>query len=289
MKHQDRLPLFLPVTFALLWASSYVTAKVGLEDISPILFVTIRLILATPALFAIAMVLKPGAFPGFASWNHLLVGGALIHGVTLMTAHIALITVKAAPLALVHAFHPVLTAALGGILLNEVFTKRQWMGMALGLLGVALAFPFVSTDWSVLGIVGLSLASLTGGTLYLKRFAPATEALHSTAIQLLGGAVASLAGLLVFETPHADWTPSLISVMAWNTITISIVGMVIYTIMLSRGQAGRAAAAFFIVPGSAAFMAWLALGQDMSAVALLGLALASFGVWLVWHRKPGVM
>jgi drug/metabolite transporter (DMT)-like permease len=61
-----------------------------------------------------------------------------VHGLALSTAHAALISVAATPTALVHAFHPILTAALGVVILRETFAWWQWLGVALGLLGVAL-------------------------------------------------------------------------------------------------------------------------------------------------------
>ena len=53
------------------------------------------------------------AWPRAASWPHLILGGALLHGLGLALAHAALVSVDATPTALVHAFHPILTAALG--------------------------------------------------------------------------------------------------------------------------------------------------------------------------------
>lgn len=284
MLQSKRLSFLLPALFALLWASSYVTSRIGLDDISPVLFVAIRLCLAAPLMLALAVLVRKESLPALAHWPHLLIGGALVHAVTLAPAHVALITVNAAPLALVHAFHPVLTAAIAVPLLNERFTPRQWTGMALGLAGVALAFPFAATEGSVIALVGLSLAGLTGGTLYLKRFTPDVAPFPATAVQLVGGAIACVIGVIAFETPHATWTPTLITMMSWNIVMISIVGMGIYSLMLMRGQAGRAASAFFIVPGSAALLAWLSIDQTLSPLSLAGLTLASFGVWLVWRR-----
>ena len=285
MTRPYRLSPLLPVAFALLWASSYVTSRIGLEDISPLLFVAIRLVMAAPVMLLLCTVVMREAIPAARYWPHLMVGGGLVHGVTLCAAHVALQTLDAAPLALVHAFHPVLTAALAVPLLNERFTVRQWLGMGLGLAGVVIAFPIATTDGKVIAIVLLSLLGLTGGTLYLKRFSPQVTPFASTAVQFVGGAVVSVFAVLLFETPVADWTPSLIAMMGWNTVLVSIVGMTIYSLMLLRGEAGRAASAFFIVPGSAALMGWIFLNQTLSATALAGLALASFGVWLVWRRR----
>ena len=284
MDQPNRMSLLLPVAFALLWASSYATARIGLNDISPVLFVTIRFAIAALVIFSIMALTGRDKFPALSHWPPLLVGGALVHGLTLAPAHIALITVNAAPLALVHAFHPVLTAALAVPLLNEKFTPRQWAGMVLGLAGVVLAFPFATTQWSVIALVSLSLAALTGGTLFLKRFAPFVAPFPATAVQLCGGAIISAIGVGLFETPQVSWTGSLVFVMSWNIVMVSIGAMVIYSLMLARGQAGRAASAFFVVPGSAAVMAWVLLDQTLGPLALGGLTLASFGVWLVWKQ-----
>jgi drug/metabolite transporter (DMT)-like permease len=221
-------------------------------------------------MMALAVFIRKESLPSLAQWPHLLIGGALVHGITLAPAHVALITVDAAPLALVHAFHPVLTAAIAVILLKERFTRQQWAGMLLGLAGVVLAFPFSGTSGVVIGLVGLSLAGLTGGTLYLKYFTPDIAPFPATAIQL----IACVIGVVLFETPYAVWTPTLIVMMGWNIVMISIVGMAIYSLMLVHGQAGRAASAFFIVPGSAAILAWVFLIPDTQSVSTCR---ASFG------------
>jgi drug/metabolite transporter (DMT)-like permease len=88
----------------------------------------------------------------------------------------------------------------------------------------------------------------------------------------------------MFEKPYADWTYTLTLSMIWNILMVSVLAMWIYSIMLTREQAGRAASAFFIVPGVTALSAWIMLNQTLSPYALLGLLIASFGVWLVWWR-----
>ena len=107
------LPAILPFLFAVLWASSYAAAKIGLADISPYLFVAVRLGIAAVAAIVMVLALKRPLGPLKLRWPHLMIGGALVHGLALATAHEALVSVAATPTALVHAFHPILTAALG--------------------------------------------------------------------------------------------------------------------------------------------------------------------------------
>ena len=276
----------LPFVFAFFWAASYAAAKIGLADITPYAFVAVRLAIAAAAAFALVIVLRRPWGPAARRWPHLLIGGALVHGLALATAHKALISVAATPTALVHAFHPVLTAALGVFLLGERFAWWQWTGVALGLIGVVLGVPH-DADYSIMTLLGLSLFGLSGGTLYLRRFAADVPPFAATAIQLIGGALLATLMMLALETPHARLTAGLVGAMTWNILFMSVLGMAIYNVMLDRDGAGKAAAGFFIVPGASALIAWLTLDEHLSVLTLIGLACATVGVALVWWKaKP---
>jgi drug/metabolite transporter (DMT)-like permease len=125
----------LPFGFAVLWASSYAAAKIGLADITPFAFVALRLALAAIGAALILLVRRTAWDAVAQSWPHLLVGGALVHGLALATTHAVLLSVGATPTALVHAFHPILTALLAVLLLGETFRWWQWAGVALDYAG----------------------------------------------------------------------------------------------------------------------------------------------------------
>jgi len=277
------LTRLLPFTFALLWASSYAAAKVGLADITPFAFVALRLALAALAAGAILLMRSAAWDAVLRSWPHLLIGGTLVHGLALATTHAALVSVGAAPTALVHALHPILTAALGVLLLGESFRLRQWIGVIFGFCGVLIAVPLAAGS-GALGLLVASLVGLSGGTLYLKRFCADVPPFEATAVQLVGGALLAGFMALTLETPHAHWTASLIAAMAWNTVLMSIGGMALYNFILVHYGAARAASSFFVVPGAAALIAWLVLGESLSPLTLIGLAAATLGVALVWWR-----
>jgi drug/metabolite transporter (DMT)-like permease len=277
------LPAIFPFVFAVLWASSYAAAKIGLADITPYAFVAVRLTIAAAAAIVMVVALKRPWGPVKRRWPHLLIGGALVHGLALATAHAALVSVAATPTALVHAFHPILAAALGVWLLNERFAWWQWVGVALGLAGVVLGVPH-NADYGVMALLALSLFGLSGGTLYLKKFAADVPPFEATAVQLVGGALMAIFLMVFFETPHAQLTPSLLVAMTWNVLFMSIGGMAIYNLMMDRYGAAKAASGFFIVPGASALIAWALLDEHLSTVALIGLAAATIGVALVWWK-----
>ena len=277
------LSALLPFLFALLWASSYAGAKIGLLDITPLAFVALRLSIAAAAA-ALLMRAMGRAWPRAASWPALLLGGALLHGFGLSTAHMALVSVDATPTALVHAFHPILTAALGTVLLRESFASWQWFGVALGFAGVVLGVP-LSLGGGNIALLAASLFGLTAGTLTLRKYCAAVPAFESNAVQVVGGALISVLLMALFETPHWRWTAAFAGALAWNTLAMSIFGMAIYSLMLERHGAGRASAGFFVVPGASALIAYVLLDEHVSAPAVAGLAAATIGVILVWWRS----
>jgi drug/metabolite transporter (DMT)-like permease len=277
------LPAILPFVFAILWASSYTAAKVGLADITPYAFVAVRLTIAAAAALVMVALLKRPWGPVQRRWPHLLIGGALVHGLALATAHAALVSVAATPTALVHAFHPILTAALGVALLGERFAWWQWLGFALGLAGVVLGVPH-DADYGVMALLGLSLFGLSGGTLYLKKFAADVPPFEATAVQLMGGALMAIVLTIFFEVPHARFTGSLFAAMTWNVAVMSIGGMAIYNLMMDRYGAAKAASGFFIVPGASALVAWLLINEHLKPIAMIGLVAATVGVALVWWK-----
>ena len=274
----------LPFCFAVLWASSYAAAKIGLADITPFAFVAVRLAIAALAALAILLA-RQSAWGSLARvWPHLLIGGALVHGLALATAHAALTSVDATSTALVHAVHPILTALVATLALGEQFRWWQWLGVALGFLGVVIGVP-LGTGTGPLVLLALSLFGLSGGTLCLKRFCPKVPPFEATMVQLVGGALLAGLATLTLETPHAHWTLSLVGALAWNTVFMSIGGMALYNFMLLHYGASRAASCFFVVPGAAALIAWVVLGERLSSLTIIGLTAASLGVALVWWRS----
>ena len=280
-----------PFLFVLLWSSSFITAKIGLRHLSPLLFVAIRLVACAVVLTALMILLKQSWRP-LADWKwlHCGIAGALMNGIGLMAPHVGLLTAPAAQIALVQSLTPLLTAIFGMMLLRERLRMGQWLGLVLGVAGVALVVGEAALE-SAARFQGLLLAfvgvlGLVAGTLYFGRFCRGVPLLPGATAQFLSAATVASIGTWLLEIPHADWTESAIAAIAWNTIMVSLGGMGLYFAMLVRGTVARASANFYLVPGTAALLGWLFLGERLSLFAVIGLATASIGCWLV-NARPG--
>jgi drug/metabolite transporter (DMT)-like permease len=274
-----------PYAFILLWSSSFITARVGLALVSPLLFVAVRLF-AAAGLLAIAMAIgrhRWAALDG--RWLHLAIAGALVNGVTLSAFHVGMVTENAAVMALVQSLSPMLIALAGAVWLGERLRAGQWLGLVLGAIGVAIVVAPRALEstaaWGALRLGFVGVAGLAGGTIYFRRFCRDVPLLPATTVQVAAGAALSVAFAATFEEPQATWSLPAVAVVAWNVLAVSVGAMALYYFMLARGTAGRVAANFYLVPGTVALVGWALLGEHLTPRALIGFAVASIGVYLV--------
>lgn len=282
------LARFAPLGFVLLWSSSFIASRVGLRHLTPLLFVAVRLVFAAAVLLGVMLVLRRSWRALSGRWMHFAVAGVLTNSVMLMTAHYAMVHIGAAPIALVQTLNPLLTALLAWPLLGEPLRSLQWLGLVLGaggvvlIVGLAAARSHVELNGLLLTAAGV--VGLCSGTLYFGRFCRGVPILEGTTVQLLAAAIACVAATALFETPHAEWTAGAIAAVLWNAAAVSLGGMALYYLMLVRGTAARATANFYLVPGTAALMAWALLGEGLSFLTVTGLLVSSVGCWMVGRR-----
>ena len=285
-----RLNRIAPVLFVLLWSSSFLAVRVGLRHMSPLLFVALRMVLAAAILAAAMVVLRRSWSMPLRDWFHCAVAGVLSQAILLMTAHVAMVRTEAAPIALIQTLNPLLTALLAWPLLGQRLRASQVFGLFLGLAGVLLVLgaKALHSQAELPGLLATAagVCALCGGTLYYGRFCRGVPPFLGATVQTLACAAVCPGTALLLETPWTDWAWGAFAGIAWNAVGISIGGMALYFLMLSRGTAARATVNFYLIPGVTSLMTWLFLGERPTTLTLLGLCVASAGCWLVGRGCP---
>ena len=127
-----------PAVFVVLWASGFIGAKFGLPYAEPMTFLSLRM-LFVGLLIGIVIVLTRPPWPNRDGMLHSAVTGVFVHGLYLGGVFIALQQhLPAGLVALVVSLQPVLTTTLANRWLGERVIPRQWVGLLLGMVGVAL-------------------------------------------------------------------------------------------------------------------------------------------------------
>lgn len=140
-----------------LWATSWVFIKIGLQDITPLVFAGLRYFLAFIILL-IVLLFKDDKrevkeLPG-KSWLGLVGLGLIFYAATQGAMFVALLYLPAVTVNLLWSFSSAAVALLGIAWLSEKPTWLQWSGIAMTILGAVLYFyPVAIPQAQVFGVL----------------------------------------------------------------------------------------------------------------------------------------
>ena len=275
-----------PLLFVFLWSTGFIGAKYGLPYAEPLSFLFVRYLAVIALMTAIALLTRAPWPKAPMQWVHIGVSGLLVHAVYLGGVFIAIKQgLPAGITALVVGMQPLLTALGAGWLLGERVVGRQWLGLALGFVGVALVVSGKFGDTAALGPMLVpalcALLGITVGTLYQKRYCARFDLRTGSVIQFVPTALATLPVILLFDGFHVDWTGDFIFALAWLVLVLSIGAISLLNLLIRSGSAVNVASLFYLTPLSTALIAFLMFDEKLGWLAVLGMGLAVSGVYLV--------
>lgn len=280
----------MPAVFVGLWSTGFIGAKLGLPYIEPLTFLFLRFVLLTALMMPLVLFFRAD-WPPRAKLKHIALSGVLIQAFYLGGVFIAIHQgVQAGVAALIVSTQPILTAALAGPVLGERVTRRQWLGLAFGMAGVAAVIIEKigpgGAAWPAFFAVG-SLVGITIGTLYQKKYCQGVDVLSGMLVQCVPVAVVFGLGALLFETNEIVWTGELVFALLWLTIPLSIGATTLFYLMIKRGAASQVASLFYLVPPTTAALAWLIFDERFGLSAMIGMALVIVGILLIRMKGNG--
>ena len=282
----------LPLFFVVLWSTGFIAAKYGLPYAPPLTFLILRCL-------GVLLVLVPVVLLWRAPWpagrvRHVAIAGLLLQAGYLGGVWSAIkIGMPAGLSALIVGMQPILTA-VAAPLIGERVLPRQWLGLGLGLLGVALV---VAAKIDLAGLSAtpilycvLALISITAGTMYQKRYCPQFDLRTGTVIQF-GATVAALLPLAIvleqfdLSLSKVDWNIHFLGALLWSVFALSIGAIFLLFRLISRSAATEVTSLLYLTPPTTAIMAWLLFGEVLGPLGLAGMAVAVVGVAFVVKKK----
>ena len=281
----------MPVVFVLIWSTGFIVARFGMPHAPPLTFLSMRYALSLVCFGAWVGLARVEWPRSTAQWGHLGVVGTLIHAGYLGGVWAAVKAgIGAGTVALLVGLQPVLTAVWIAFVARReaangsVLSVRQWLGLALGLLGLTLVV------WHKLGggevtTINLALAvfallSITAGTLYQKRFVQPCDVRTASFVQLLAALAVSVP-LALLEAGPVDWHPQMMGALAWSVLGLTLGGSSLLYLLIQRGAATEVTSLMYLVPPCTAAMAWLIFGEAFTPSMAIGMVLCVTGVALV--------
>lgn len=275
-----------PLLFVLLWSTGFIGAKLGLPFAEPLTFLVVRFGFVIAILLALITALRRPWPASPRQYLTVAVAGILIHAGYLSGVFGAIHRgMSAGVVALIVGVQPLLTALLSRALMQERVSAQQWLGLLLGLLGVWLVvsskFALVGVTWTGLLLAVMALLSITCGTLYQKRYCAHMDLWTGSVVQFTAAAAALLPVALLTESMRIDWSGRFVFALGWLVLVLSVGAISLLHILIRRGAATRVSALFYLTPPTTAVLAFLVFGERLMPSAVLGMAVAALGVWLV--------
>src|SRR5437764_1118611 len=198
-----------PAIFVVLWSTGFIATKYVVDNAEPLTYLAIRMALVVVLMAVIAAIARP-KWPDRTGFAHSIVAGILVHGFYLGGTAIAIAhSVPAGLSALIPGLQPILTSTLANRWLGERVTPLQWGGLLLGLAGVVL----ILHDRPIRGEAGwgwfasgVSLVSITLGTLYQRRYCNRIDWRAGNLVQYVAVTVFFGIGAWLFENGVVHWT-----------------------------------------------------------------------------------
>ncbi|ODP31338.1 DMT family transporter [Pandoraea sp. ISTKB] len=298
----------MPWWFVLIWSTGFIVAKYGMPNAEPLTFLAWRygctLVVMLPIMWLtrtpwpMRHVLEgnvrevPTVRAERIDWPliaHLAISGILIQAVYLGGVWAAIKHGAPAGLAaLIVGIQPLLTALFARVV-GEPVSRRQWLGLLCGFIGVGLVVAnkvgVRGVGVGVIALCVLSLVAITAGTLYQKRFCSHFDLRVGTVVQFGAAFLVTLPAAWALETMQVRWNAEMIGALAWSVLALSIGAISLLFLLIRRGAATKVSSLMYLTPPTTAVMAWLLFGETLSPLSAAGMIVAALGVALVIERR----
>lgn len=281
------------LSFVVLWSTGYVVARLAIPYAPPLTFLVWRFGFAVALLLmAIAWAQSRPAGQAKLQWPssvrqgvNIAIAGLLVHAGYLSCVWVAIkLGMPAALSALIVNLQPLIVAAAGRWL-GEQVSGRQWFGLVLGFVGVALTvgdkLRVGEGSVATVSLCVAALAAITAGTLWQKRRCPPFDLRVGSLIQYAASWLV-VAPLAWWFEPGQElvWNSSTVSAMLWSVVMLSFAAIFLMFRLIERGAASQVFAYFYLVPPTTAVLAWVWFGERMSIWSMAGFVVAAAGVAL---------
>jgi drug/metabolite transporter (DMT)-like permease len=286
----------LYLLLVIIWSSTWVAIKIGLEDCPPLLGAGIRFAAAGFVLLAFAAArgrsLRTDAWLAgiLALMPFALAYGLVYWGEQHIPSGLA---------AVLFGVLPLYTAFLGSVLLpDQPLRARLVVGILVAIGGLALAFAESADsgdpEMALAGAAALAIAPLGAsvGNISLKLRAGELDAVSLNGWGMLGGGVLLLAASAVGESwGDAAWTAESVGSIAYLALVGSAVPFVALTVLLRHISAQATSFLAMLLPFGALIFGAAIYSEAITLRAVAGAALVAIGLLIAqaMPRRRGVL
>jgi len=282
------VPLAL-LSVYLIWGSTYLAIRIALESWPPFLMAAIRFVIAGALLYGFLR-WRGMAAPTRTQWRNAAISGTLLLGIGNGLVCYAEQSVASGLAAVAVAGMPLFAALFGG-LYREWPRRVEWLGLAIGFIGVILLNAGGGVSASPLGAIALVLAATAWafGTVWSRHRDMPPAAMNTAAQMLCGGAVLTVAAFAFGERMPSAPTASATLALVYLIVFGSLIAFSAFIYLLNTVRPLLANSYAYVNPPVAVLVGVAFASESVHATDLVAMVVILSGVALITltrQKKP---
>src|SRR5688572_9628179 len=288
----SRINWLLFVLLGIMWGSSYVFIKIGVEGgLTPFVLISLRLLIGLAILVAVVALAREPLPRGWRIYGHLAVLGAFSVAIPFTLITWAELSVDSTIAATITSAVPLFVIAFAAMFLrDEPLTMNKLVGVVIGLLGVAVLVGFDPAALAggsliaELALVGATASYAIGGV-YARRMVRGLRPMIPAMFQVAFAFVMVTVLAFLFERPfEAPITAETAFAVAWIGLFGSGLAYLVFFRLLRDWGATRTSMVAYLLPIVGIALGALILQEPIDAGLLIGTALIIGGIGVVNAR-----
>ena len=280
----------------LIWGTTWIFIKIGLEDLPPIAFAAARFLLAVVILFFVIRIQKIPLPKTAKEWRLIALTGVLQFSINYSLVFWSEQYITSGLAAVLQATITVFGLILAWFFLpNERITKLKIFAVGLGIIGVAVIFIDqlkVQNLMAFLGSVGIVIGAYAAAQASILVKAKG-GAFHPAALvfcQMVCGLPAIIIYSLIVEgnPVNFNWTWRAIGCVLYLTIAGTVAAFWLYYWLLGKIESTKAMMISLVTPLIAVIIGAIVLGETLPPQTGIGGVLIIASIGLIVFRKKSL-
>jgi drug/metabolite transporter (DMT)-like permease len=282
----------------IVWGSTYLAVKIGIEVLPPLLLTSIRFLLGGILLFLFTLILNK-KFPTLEEFKGSAFLGVILTGIGTTTVAYSLLYIPSGLVALIVAMLPFWIFILDMLFFSKSKPSLlSQIGLILGMLGVVILFnpfgeitensiPLLPTIIISIGSISWAYGSIKGATI------PQPKGIQSTAIQMMSGGLFALIFSIFLEDNQIQAINNIDQKTTLAVLYLIIFGSYLaYTAfvwLMNNAPPLMTSTYAYVNPVVAMFLGWIIADEVLSSTSILASVIILLGVvfMTLGRRKLG--
>ncbi|UWQ91527.1 DMT family transporter [Rhodobacteraceae bacterium M382] len=286
----DMRAIAMGLMFALMWSSAFTSARIIVQDASPLFSLAVRFLISGLIGVAIARAMGQSWRLTPLQWRATILFGICQNALYLGLNFVAMQTVEASLAAIIASTMPLLVALATWLVMGEKLKPLGFAGLIAGIVGVALIMGTrIGSGTDMFGVLlcCIGVLALTFATLAVRGAISGGNFMMVVGLQMLVGSAVLFVVAPLTEDIFVNPTVRLGLAFAYTTLVPGLAATLIWVLLLNRIGPIRAATFHFLNPVFGVAIAAVLLGEKLGPLDVVGVLVVTVGILAVQlSRQP---